>query len=99
MHVILFDDLRVGNAIGTGFGQGDGSPDFRALVSFEYAPDVCVDKDGDGICAKDDACPLVFGVRTGVRSTNGCPVAKPFPQEPKPEPRVEPPPEEEEEKN
>lgn len=95
MHVILFDDFRVGNAIGTGFGLGDGSPDFRLLASLEYAPDVCVDKDGDGICAKDDACPLVFGVRTGVRSTNGCPAPRPFAQEPKPEPTSEPPAEEE----
>jgi OmpA-OmpF porin, OOP family len=95
MHVILADDFRVGNAIGTDFLRGDGSPDFRLLASFEYAPDVCVDKDGDGICAKDDACPLVFGVRTNVRSTNGCPAAKPFDQEPKPEPKVEPSEEEE----
>lgn len=95
MHVILLDDLRLGNAIGTDFIRGDGSPDFRLLASVEYAPDVCVDKDGDGICAKDDACPLVFGVPTGIRSTNGCPAAKPFTQEPKPEPKVEPPPEEE----
>ena len=95
MHVILLDDLRLGNAIGTDLVRGDGSPDFRVLASVEYAPDVCVDKDGDGICAKDDACPLVFGVRTNVRSTNGCPAAKPFDQEPKPEPPTEPPPEEE----
>jgi OmpA-OmpF porin, OOP family len=98
MHVVVLDDFRVGNAIGTGLGRGDGSPDFRLVASLEYAPDVCVDKDGDGICAKDDACPLVFGVRTGVRSTNGCPAARPFTQEPKPEPPVEPPPEEEEKK-
>lgn len=95
MHVVLLDDLRLGNAIGTDLLRGDGSPDFRVLASVEYAPDVCVDKDGDGICAKDDACPLVFGVRTGVRSTNGCPAAKPFTQEPIPEPTKEPPPEEE----
>lgn len=98
MRSILFDDFRFGNALGTGFGQGDGSPDFRLLASFEYVPDVCVDKDGDGICAKDDACPLVAGVRTGNRSTNGCPQARPTPPEqtlPK-EPAKEPPPPEEE---
>lgn len=97
MRVILFDDFRIGNAVGTGFGRGDGSPDFRLLASFEYAPDVCVDKDGDGICAKEDACPLVAGVRTGVRSTNGCPQAGPSPTDdgPRPEPSTEPPPPEE----
>lgn len=97
MRAIFLDDFRFGNALGTGFGLGDGGPDFRLLASIEYAPDVCVDKDGDGICAKDDACPLVSGVRTGVRSTNGCPQARPSPQDqkPTPEPPQEPPPPEE----
>ena len=45
----------------------------RVLFSIEFAPDVCVDPDGDGICNPFDACPDVDGVRTGERSTNGCP--------------------------
>lgn len=45
----------------------------RVLFSVEFAPDVCVDKDGDGICATEDACPEVDGVRTTDPKTNGCP--------------------------
>jgi hypothetical protein len=58
----------------------------RTALSIEYAPDVCVDKDGDGICAPMDACPDVDGVRTGERSTNGCPA----PKEPEPPKAVQP---------
>ena len=73
----LSDDFRVGSAIGTGFTWGDGSPSMRGLVSFEYAPDYCVDPDGDGICKGDDACPDATGPRTGDPKTNGCPVNLP----------------------
>ena len=91
------DDARVGTAIGPGFTRGDGTPSMRVLVSIEYAPHVCVDKDGDGICDNDDACPLVDGVRTNDPKTNGCP-AKGDPHEgvsptsPAPPASVSPPP-------
>jgi hypothetical protein len=64
---------QVGSGIGPGFTRADGTPSMRAVFSIEFAPDVCVDPDGDGICAPADACPDVDGVRTGRRSTNGCP--------------------------
>lgn len=64
---------QVGSAIGPGFTRGDGNPSMRVAVSIEFAPDVCIDTDGDGICASADACPDVDGVRTNRRSTNGCP--------------------------
>jgi len=76
-HVKLAEDWQFGSAIGPGLTQGDGSPSMRVLLSAELAPDVCVDPDGDGICAPYDACPDVDGVRTHRRSTNGCPVPKP----------------------
>jgi OmpA-OmpF porin, OOP family len=72
-HLNLGDDAQVGTAIGPGLTRGDGSPSMRVLVSFEWSPDPCVDKDGDGICAPDDACPDVDGVRTRDPKTNGCP--------------------------
>lgn len=69
----IANDLQIGSAIGGGITTGDGAPKMRVLAVFEYAPDVCVDKDGDGICAYEDACPDVDGVHTGDRRTNGCP--------------------------
>ena len=73
LHLTVAKHWQVGSGIGPGFTQGDGTPSLRVLFSVELAPDVCVDKDGDGICANVDACPEVDGVRTGERSTNGCP--------------------------
>jgi OOP family OmpA-OmpF porin len=96
-HIVLWDDWRFGNGIGTSLVGGDGAADLRVLVAFDYAPDVCVDKDNDGICAREDACPFAAGVRTNVRSTNGCPRVdeenRPPPKEPAPvkEPAEEPP--------
>lgn len=88
VHVKLAEDWQFGSAIGPGFTQGDGCPSMRVVLSVELAPDVCVDADGDGICAPADACPDVDGVRTNKRSTNGCPIptspeAPPTPVEPK----------------
>ena len=73
LHVNLAQHWQLGSAIGPGLTRGDGTPLMRVLLSVEYAPDVCVDKDGDGICANVDACPDVDGVKTGERRTNGCP--------------------------
>jgi hypothetical protein len=73
LHVTLAKNWQFGSGIGPGFTRGDGTPSMRATFSVEYAPDVCVDQDGDGICAPADACPDVDGVRTGERRTNGCP--------------------------
>jgi hypothetical protein len=75
-HVTLAKHWQFGAGIGPGFTRGDGTPSMRTALSLEYAPDVCVDKDGDGICAPMDACPDVDGVRTDERSTNGCPARK-----------------------
>lgn len=73
LHVTLAEHWQFGSGIGPGFTRGDGTPSMRAVFSIEFAPDVCVDEDGDGICAPMDACPGVDGVRTSRRSTNGCP--------------------------
>ncbi|HVH47436.1 MAG TPA: hypothetical protein VM925_34110 [Labilithrix sp.] len=69
----LGNHFQAGTAIGGGVTTADGAPKMRLLAMFEYAPDVCVDKDGDGICAYEDACPEVDGIRTTDRRTNGCP--------------------------
>lgn len=73
LHLTVAKNWQVGSAIGPGLTQGDGTPSMRVVFSLELAPDVCVDTDGDGICANVDACPEVDGVRSSLRSTNGCP--------------------------
>jgi hypothetical protein len=72
-RVKLAHHYQIGSAIGGGILGGDGAPTLRVLLVFEYAPDVCVDTDGDGVCSYDDACPDRDGVRTNDRKTNGCP--------------------------
>ncbi len=74
MHVHVTDDIQVGTAIGPGLTRGDGAPSMRVLASIEVIPDLCVDKDGDGICKTRDACPEEAGPRSTDRRTNGCPV-------------------------
>ncbi|MEJ7727656.1 MAG: OmpA family protein [Polyangiaceae bacterium] len=71
-HVTLSDHWRMGSAIGPGLTPGDGAAVMRVLACLEFAPDYCVDKDGDGICKSQDACPDVDGVPTGDPKTNGC---------------------------
>jgi hypothetical protein len=72
-HVSLGQSWLLGSGLGPGVTRADGTPSMRLVLSLAFAPDVCVDPDGDGICAPADACPDVDGVRTGRRSTNGCP--------------------------
>jgi hypothetical protein len=73
-HLSLLDRWRTGMAIGPGFTRGDGSPTMRVLLSLELTPDVCIDKDGDGICAEEDVCPDV----DGVRENHGCPADRDY---------------------
>lgn len=68
-HLTLAQHWKTGSAIGPGFTRADGTPTMRVVFSLEYAPDVCVDPDGDGICAAQDACPSV----DGVPENHGCP--------------------------
>lgn len=73
-RVRLGNHFQAGSSIGSHVTAGDGGATLRVLGVFEYAPDVCVDKDGDGICAYEDACPEVDGVRSIDPKTNGCPI-------------------------
>jgi outer membrane protein OmpA-like peptidoglycan-associated protein len=72
-------DFRVGAGLGTGLSRGWGTPEVRTLLSFEWAPAVVEDTDGDGILDTDDACPTVRGIRTNDPKTNGCPPPPPPP--------------------
>lgn len=89
-RVRLADNFQIGSAIGGRITDGDGGAKMRVLAVFEYAPDVCIDKDGDGICAYEDACPDRDGPRTSNRRTNGCPPPVPPPTDPKNVPPSEP---------
>ncbi len=78
-HYTIGDDMRVGAGVGPGFTRGFGSPEVRALLSFEWVPAARVDTDGDGIDDKNDACPTQAGVRSDDPKKNGCPVEAPPP--------------------
>jgi OOP family OmpA-OmpF porin len=78
-HYLASRDVRLGLGFGPGLTRGVGSPQWRGLLSLEWAPDVEAplqapsDRDHDGIPDADDACLDVPGVKTGDPKTNGCP--------------------------
>ncbi len=85
-HWLSPSGLRLGAGVGPGLTRGAGSPDVRVIASLEYAtpwtppePELpkVLDRDADGINDEDDACPLVAGIRTTDKKTNGCPLPKP----------------------
>lgn len=73
-HLRLGDDVTIGTSIGRRVNRADTTSSMRVLAVLDYAPDYCVDKDDDRICAPEDACPLDEGPRTKDPKTNGCPV-------------------------
>jgi OOP family OmpA-OmpF porin len=69
--------FRFGLGAGPGLSDAAGTPQFRALGSFEWMPPIEEtaaprDRDGDGVLDEDDACPDVAGVRSQDPKTNGC---------------------------
>src|SRR5450432_3873605 len=81
-HYMATRDVRIGAGFGPGLTRGIGAPEFRGLVSLEYAPAIAepvaekpreLDRDHDGILDAEDACPDVPGIRTEDPTTNGCP--------------------------
>ncbi|RYZ06890.1 MAG: porin [Myxococcales bacterium] len=83
-HYKLTDDVRVGAGFGPGLTRGFGSPQFRGLLSLEWAPEPAKeplilppapekDRDGDGILDRADACPDVKGEKHEDPAKNGCP--------------------------
>ncbi|APR77214.1 outer membrane protein OmpA [Minicystis rosea] len=73
-------DFVVGFGAAVGLAPGAGTPDFRAVASFSYTPDIgpeagpVVDRDHDGILDTVDACPDEPGVASPDPQKNGCPV-------------------------
>jgi outer membrane protein OmpA-like peptidoglycan-associated protein len=77
-HYTLPGDFRIGGGVGTGLTRGYGSPEVRALLNLEFAPQVngvvaIADRDGDGISDKLDACADIPGVANSDPAKNGCP--------------------------
>jgi len=70
--------LEMGAAVGPGFTNGIGTPDARAVFSFQYTPEPAArrDADGDGIFDEVDACPKEPGVANEDPTKNGCPPPK-----------------------
>ncbi|RYE76082.1 MAG: hypothetical protein EOO74_09005, partial [Myxococcales bacterium] len=75
-HYTLPADFRIGAGAGTGIKKGWGNPEARVLANLEYMPRVdkktCDDRDADGVCDTEDACPDVVGSRSPNPQTNGC---------------------------
>ena len=73
-HLRLSDDVTIGSSIGRRITRAELAPSMRVLFVLDYAPDYCVDKDGDGICATEDACPEADGPRSTDPKISGCPL-------------------------
>lgn len=76
--------FRIGAGAGPGLSHAPGTPEFRALFSLDYIPEIEAaavvakvetpqDRDSDGVMDADDACIDVAGVHTDDPKTNGCP--------------------------
>jgi OmpA-OmpF porin, OOP family len=72
-------DFVIGAAAGPGMTKTPGTPQFRALLSVGFQPEIIIvkDKDGDGINDPVDACPEVRGVASQDPKMNGCPAPPP----------------------
>ncbi|WP_063796440.1 OmpA family protein [Chondromyces crocatus] len=72
--------IEAGIGAGPGLTSGVGTPDFRAVASVAFAPEIkrpTDDRDKDGIKDVDDACPDTYGVADPDPKKNGCPPAPP----------------------
>ena len=85
VHYTIGDSWRIGGGVGPGLSRGFGTPEIRALASFEWfapyeepkaPPPKPSDRDGDGILDRDDACPDEKGVPSDDPKKNGCPRPK-----------------------
>jgi outer membrane protein OmpA-like peptidoglycan-associated protein len=84
-HYKVADAWRLGAGFGPGLTRGFGSPQFRGVLSIEWAPEPAkeplvlrpeqpADRDRDGILDKDDACPDEAGVESDDPKKHGCPL-------------------------
>jgi OOP family OmpA-OmpF porin len=91
-HYGVAEGWRLHAGVGTGIGEGLGSPRWRGSFAVEWAPVAPAaevppppppppaprsDRDGDGIWDEDDACPDVTGEANEDKSKHGCPPPPP----------------------
>jgi len=72
----FIENMENGIGFGTGYTQGMGTPDFRAIVSLAYRSEQAAaskDRDGDGIDDGADACPDAAGAPNPDPAKHGCP--------------------------
>ncbi len=88
VHYKPTPDLRLGGGFGPGLTRGFGAPQFRGVISLEWAPEPAKaplvlppiepakpkDRDQDGILDGDDACPDEPGVKSDDLAKHGCPL-------------------------
>jgi len=70
--ISIFEGFSWQLAFGAGLVRGRGTPQFRFVSGFAYAPRA-QDSDGDGIIERVDACPLEKEDRDDFRDADGCP--------------------------
>ncbi len=66
-------DLAVTVGGGSGFTKGYGNTKFRIFAGAQYAPEVILDADMDGILDENDACPNDPEDKDGFQDEDGCP--------------------------
>jgi OmpA-OmpF porin, OOP family len=68
---VAFSDFVLSIALGAGFNQAFGNPDFRSVLGFSYSPRKH-DQDADGIPDSDDKCIHLPEDRDGFEDQDGC---------------------------
>ncbi len=81
-EIVLGIHYRIGQFVlglagGPGLTQAFGTPTFRGLFSFDWAPLPVLDRDHDGFADNVDACPDTPGVASDDPKLNGCPPPPP----------------------
>jgi len=66
-------DLAITVGGGSGFMKGYGNTKFRIFAGVQYAPEVILDADEDGILDDNDACPNDPEDKDGFEDEDGCP--------------------------
>ncbi len=72
LTVDLAQSLQLFAAVGFGFVEGYGTPDYRGLMGIRLSSHHG-DRDGDGIMDSEDACPDIAEDKDGFEDEDGCP--------------------------
>ena len=67
------EDWVTRGGVGTGISQGIGAPTLRLVASVGYEPPALIDRDGDGVVDRLDACVTEPEDLDGWQDDDGCP--------------------------